>query len=76
MVLGDAVQLVTYLNDCKLYYYRMNYIMQNYEMDKNGVFRHKIDNKESPMQDFVITKQKYRNVSIIEKYFRRTFWKC
>ena len=73
MVLGDAVQLVTYLNDCKLYYYRMNYIMQNYEMDKNGVFRHKADSKESPMQDFVITKQKYRNVSIIEKYFRRTF---
>ena len=45
-------------------------------MDKNGVFRHKTNSKESPMEDFVITKQKYRKVSIIEIYKRRTFWKC
>ena len=45
----------------------MNYIMQNYEMDKNGVFRHKIDESESnPMENFVISKQKYRKMSIIE----------
>ena len=45
--------------------FRMNYIMQNYEMDKNGLFRHKTNSKDSPMQDFVITKQKYRKVSNI-----------
>ena len=39
--------------------------MQNYEMDKNGLFRHKTNSKESPMQDFVITKQKYRKMSNI-----------
>ena len=49
----------------KLIPFRMNYIMQNYEMDKNGLFRHKTNSKESPMQDFVITKQKYRKVSNI-----------
>ena len=48
----------------------MNYIMQNYEMDKNGVFRHKVDESESnPMENFVISKQKYRKMSIIESLF-------
>ena len=47
----------------------MNYIMQNYEMDKNGVFRHKVDESESnPMENFVISKQKYREMSMIESF--------
>ena len=35
--------------------------MQNYEMDENGVFRHKNDEQvDSPMQNFVLNRQKYR----------------
>jgi len=74
--LKDAVLVVTHLNLYKFNPFRMNYIMQNYEMDKNGAFRHKTNSKESPMQDFVITKQKYRKVSIIEIHQNRTFRKC
>ena len=48
--------------------------MQNYEMDKNGLFRHRTNSKESPMQDFVITKQKYRKVSnILEPNISKMF---
>ena len=51
--------------------------MQNYEMDKNGVFRHKIDETESnPMENYVISKQKYRKLSIIESFLNTLIILC
>ena len=51
--------------------------MQNYEMDKNGVFRHKIDvNEVYPMKNFVISKQKYRKLSIIESFLNTLILLC